>query len=195
MNSGAGNRLCWAVLPALTLLQGCATEPLLAFVAEPVPIQRIAAWRLDGRVAVQTAAEGWSANLLWTHAPESDHLALSGPMQQRAATILARKGFVSFRSADGADIVASDADALLRERVGIAIPLGVLRYWVLGVPAPEYDYAADPSGEDARDFFQLGWILHYSEYLPVDEMRLPRKLTAAGEGMKLKLVVDEWRIE
>jgi len=191
----AGNRLWRLLVPVLTLLQGCATEPLSPFVSEPVPVQRIAAWRLEGRVAVQTAAEAWSANLVWKHDPDTDHLALSGPMQQRAATILARKDFVSFRSADGMDIVASDADALLRERVGIAIPLRVLRYWVLGVPAPEHDFAPDSSAEDARDFLQLGWTLHYGEYLPVDEVRLPRKLTATGEGMKLKLVIDEWRAE
>jgi len=175
---GAGNRLCWAVLPALMLLQGCATEPWLPFAGEPVPAQGISAWRLDGRVAVQTAAEGWSANLVWKHDPETDHLALSGPMQQRAATILARKDFVSFRSADGTDIIANDADALLRERVGIAIPLGVLRYWVLGVPSPDHAYAPDPSGEDARDFLQLGWSLHYGDYLAADAMRLPRDATA-----------------
>lgn len=195
MSFGAGRRLRWAIFPLLAMLHGCAMESLPPFVAEPVPIQRIVAWRLEGRVAVQTPAEGWSANLVWKHDPDSDHLAFSGPMQQRAATILARKDFVSFRSADGTDIVASDADALLRERVGITIPLGVLRYWVLGVPAPEHDFAPDPSGEDARDFLQLGWAMHYGEYLPVAEMRLPRKLTATGEGMKLKLVVDEWRIE
>lgn len=195
MSFSAGNRLYWAVLPVLTMLQGCATGSLLPFVAEPMAVQRIPAWRLEGRVAVQTAAEGWSANLVWKHDPETDHLALSGPMQQRAATILARKDFVSFRSADGTDIVASDADALLRERVGIAIPLGVLRYWVLGVPSPDHAYARYPSGEDARDFLQLGWTLHYGEYLAADAMHLPHKLTATGEGMKLKLVVDEWRIE
>lgn len=144
---------------------------------------------------MQTAAEGWSANLVWEHDADADHLALSGPMQQRAATILARKDFVSFRGADGTDIVSSDADALLRERLGIAIPLAVLRYWVLGVPAPGHDYEPDWSDSGARGFLQLGWTLHYGEDTSVADVRLPRKLTATGEGMKLKLVVDEWWIE
>lgn len=195
MNPGTGIRLWRTVLPVLLTLQGCATAPSVPLEVDPLAVQRLAAWRLEGRVAVQTAADAWSASLVWQHDSESDHLALSGPMQQRAATILARENFVSYRSADGTDIVASDADALLREKVGIAIPLGVLRYWVLGIPAPDYEATPDTDGEDARNFSQSGWTLRYGDYLPAAELRLPRKLTATGEGMKLKLVVDEWQIQ
>lgn len=168
----------------------CATLPAGLTPESVAEIRAIPVWHMNGRVAASNGGDGWSAQLVWRHDVESDHMAFSGPMQQRAATLLARSGFVSFHSADGRALVGEDADALLREQVGISAPLGALRYWVLGVPAPGVAFAGTDDG-----FTQAQWRIRVTARGVSGHARLPQRLTMEGPGVKLKLVVDEWRTE
>lgn len=185
------------LLGAALVLSGCSW---LAPPTEPVPAladrQRLGAvesWRLAGRIAVHTEGDAWTADLEWYHGPEGDRMDLTGPFAQRAATIRYRSRYIAFDAADGTHAESDDPDALLLERLGFAVPLDALRYWVLGLPRPgDAVIRPDvPTGEEGFD--QAGWALRYAGYRREGEWVLPRKMTARRGAVTLKLVVDNWR--
>lgn len=161
-------------------------------------LRAVSAWVMEGRIAVRTPEDAWSANLEWRHGESEDRMALSGPFAQRAAAIRYTKSFISFEAADGERAESGDPEALLLERLGFAVPLDALRYWVLALPAPGEDFSPRSSPElsaASADFDQAGWSLRYDSFMQEGRWTAPRKMVIQGRGVVLKLIVDRWRFD
>jgi outer membrane lipoprotein LolB len=177
-------------------LHGCALhrpETPSAPLAQP-RLYELKNWRLEGRIGVRVGEEGWSADLFWTHEGRQDRLRVSGPFSQGMVSIVVQDDLIYVNEGEGRVSSSRNPDALLQERLGFAVPLRSLRYWMLGVPAPDAEYRATRDG-DAPGFIQQGWTLAFQGYARRDGLNLPSKFTASGENVKLKLIVDEWRID
>ncbi|WP_052808089.1 lipoprotein insertase outer membrane protein LolB [Methyloterricola oryzae] len=187
-------RLVWASL--VIWLAGCAgmrpvPEPQRA--ASPSDIK---VWKLEGRIAVKTANDGWTANLIWEHDPRQDRLRISGPFSQGLLSIVVQDDLIHVNEGNGVEQTSRNPDALLRERLGFAVPLRSLRYWVTGVPAPEAEHVQVPNETGgARRFSQQGWNLAYEKFSQIGAYQLPQKASINGHDVRLKLIADDWLIK
>lgn len=209
MHSGAAYRLLrrahWRPLVLLMFLgslSGCAwlwqPESGAPGGAEREELRAISAWVMEGRIAVRTPDDAWSANLEWRHDAKDDRMALNGPFAQRAATIRYTNKFISFEAADGSRAESADPETLLLERLGFSVPLDALRYWVLALPAPGQEFVPRPSSDTpaaSADFDQAGWSLRYGSFMREGRWTAPRKMVIEGRGVVLKLIVDRWRFD
>lgn len=183
--------LCAVVLAA------CAPVPRKPLEAGLAESQRklldLPYWRFEGRVAVQTRAEGLNASLFWEHDGRQDRVRLSGPFSQGAVSIVLQDDLIYINEGNGVVRTSRDPDELLRQRLGFTVPLANLRYWVLGLPAPRGEPAnMAVSGAADRSFDQQGYALAFERFIRVREFDLPQKMSAQGAELKLKLIVDEW---
>ena len=87
--------------------------------------------------------------------------------------------------------MSRNPDAMLRQRLGFAIPLTSLRYWILGVSDPEKKSVSLATG----GFKQAGWEVASDKLTMVDGWMLPQKLRVQGAGVKLKILADSWDIK
>lgn len=188
--------LARALLLSGSLLAGCTT---VNTVPEPVVLPdtpaSIRAWSVDGRIGVQTADKAWQANLYWEHDPAQDRLRISGPLSQGLVSIVVQKDLIFVNEGNGVTQLSRDPDTMLRQRLGFAVPLTSLRYWMLGVPDPDQSSRPIPGGEDGNGFQQVGWRIYPDALASVDGWMLPRKLRAQGAGVKLKILADDWQLK
>lgn len=154
----------------------------------------LASWRLEGRVGVQTRKDAWQANLFWEHEGHQDRLRISGPFSQGAVSIILQDDLIYINEGNGVVESSRNPDAMLKARLGFAVPLSSLRYWVLGVPSPEAQHTVerDSSGTGFR---QSGWLLRFDRFVNVRDLVLPKKMMIQGDEVKLKLFADEWVIK
>ncbi len=185
---------CWL---AASGLAGCAALSGKT-VAPPVTqaqqqLYRQSAWKLEGRIGAKMGHEGWNANLFWEHEGGQDRLRISGPFSQGAVSIIVQSDLVYINEGNGVASSSRNPDDWLKQRMGFAVPLRSLRYWVLGLPAPDLEYQAelDASG-GLKGFEQQGWVLAYEGFDSVDGFVLPKKMTIRGGKVMLKLIADEW---
>ena len=178
------SRLLWLFL----MLAGCASVQEQSKTKVPSSIR---SWSMDGRIGVQSSEGAWQANLYWEHDPAQDRLRISGPLNQGLVSIVVQKDLIYVNEGEGVTTLSRDPDAMLRQRLGFAIPLTSLRYWVLGVSDPE---KASVSLSDAG-FRQLGWEVVVDELTPVSGWSLPQKLRVQGAGVKLKILADTWNVK
>lgn len=178
-------------------LAGCAGLP--GKVADtPVAQSRqglyqVSAWKLEGRIGAKMGGEGWNANLFWEHDGGQDRLRISGPFSQGAVSIIVQRDLVYVNEGNGVVTLAREPDDWLKKRLGFAVPLRSLRYWVLGLPAPGIDYKSvlDAAGGLAG-FEQQGWALAFQGFAKEGDFMLPQKMTIRGYDVALKLIADEW---
>lgn len=150
-------------------------------------------YSLSGRVAVAASGEGFTANLRFQRLPDRSEMILDGPMGIGGYRItLDREGLQVFAS-NGERLDGAAARAEMERRLGVALPIEELHWWLLGVPAPgpaERNQA--PSGE-IPDFRQNDWHVSVQARMPALGFSLPQRLTAEREGARLKLLVEQWR--
>jgi outer membrane lipoprotein LolB len=186
-----------ALLLAAAALAGCASVPRSP-APEPALQAALAAfdgWQATGRVAVRTEQDGWSASFDWREAGGRGELGVRGPFGAGAARITRTASLVRIESATTEPLeVPAPFDALepaLVERLGVPLPLAPLRWWLLGVPAPD-----SPSVGTGASFEQSGWRVRVDEYssLAGAPAPLPRRLVIERDATRIRVVVDRWEL-
>ncbi len=153
-------------------------------------------WQASGRVAVRSAVDGGSATLHWRQAPEEFTLRLHGPFGQGSVLIEGHSESVSLRRANGQVTRAGSAEALLSQELGWSVPVSVMRYWILGRPAPDYpvsELQINASGLLGR-MNQAGWQVVYKGYRDAGEGSLPAKFELRREALLVRVVLSEWQL-
>lgn len=186
--------LGWLVVLAMALT-ACATRTVVTVpvvATRPQSVAKFGPWRMNGRVAIRTREDAWSARLIWTHATEVDSLRLTSAWKQGGLLIdVYGNHLIRVREGAGPAEQSGDVDALLHRKLGFAVPLEALRHWILGLPAPSG--AAQPAREGQGEVLrQAGWTIRYQEFIHVSGYELPRRLEVEREGLRLRLVVDRW---
>ena len=152
-------------------------------------LQQASQWALNGRAAASIGKLGWQASLAWKQQGSTSELHLTGPLGIGASLVrLSPEGL----SIDGAK-PREDAAAILRERLGVDLPLGSLRFWLLGVPDPGEDSTIARNAQDrAQQLIQSGWTVVIDRYMPVQGDWLPAQLSVLRDDVRLRIAVDTW---
>jgi outer membrane lipoprotein LolB len=189
---------------AVLLLTACASLPEPSPVTLPVPIdwpqrraqlQQRADFTLKGRLAVAAGEEGFSAGLRWQQRDADGLIELDGPFGVGGLRLQVRGAALELTTARGERLDGAAARGELERRLGFALPLESLRYWVRGVPDPARaaDERLDATAQRLAGLAQGGWTVDYAAYVedPAGGP-LPRRLSAVREGARLRLVIEAW---
>ena len=194
----------WGIVLAgiALLLTGCATKEVKPSINPRVAglhwqtrrriLQRITTYTIQGRVAA-SGSFGASGNLHWQQRGAHFSVQFSGPFGADAISISGRPGNVEIRS-DGRRERTRTPETYLRRRYGWALPLRGLRYWVLGLPAPDTTAVVryDSDGR-VRRLFQDGWLIQYKNYQRAAGYTLPWHFQMHIAGTLFRIVIDRWK--
>jgi outer membrane lipoprotein LolB len=208
-------RVAACVLVA-AVLASCRTVPTRTVVGpgadapwsqQRAALDKIDRYALNGRVAVAANGQGFSASLRYTQTADHTQFSLEGPLGIGGLRVDAQGERLEVATSRGEKLDGPEARAELERRLGFALPLEQLRWWLLGVPAPgEATVNAADSGE-IRDFTQAGWRVNINSRAPGIGFSLPQRLTAqrvdgegpgtgqaegAAHGARIKLLVERW---
>ena len=175
-------------------LAGCAVSPVAPPVA-PDP-EKLQAWTATGRMALAANGEGGSGSFTWQQRSDEATLSLRGPLGAGAIEVVTDGRTLAVTDAEGRHVGDERAQAMLRQRLGTDLPLGELRFWMLGVAAPGSTASvADAASAPRRVIEQSGWRIDYDTFQPAAGYSVPARFTATQGGVRLRVVVDDWRID
>lgn len=178
--------LCWQ-------LAGCASwrQPRAWQTVEPA---RVAAFELDGRFNLRLPKEALPGRVRWQHEPGLDELWFYSPVGSAVARLRQDKNGALLVTGDGQEYRADDLRQLAGDVLGWDLPLDQLHYWVRGLPGPGLaDQELDSEGRPSR-IRQAGWEIAYLDWAPAGVTGLPSKLDVKGERLRMRLVVDDWKV-
>jgi len=222
MNISSNWRRLVAISLVLSALAGCATmQPTVNVQSSSTAelnqqhlksIASIQHFGIQGRIGVQTDNRGFSGSTRWSHAPDSDSMAIFSPLGSQVATIDASDDGVIL-VADGKTYQANDTETLTQQTLGWRLPMQGLPDWVLGRPSPNnLDSTSEwDSAGRLTKLSQDGWNIEYNDYVAAAGFQLPRKITLrsvdgysasssqksspkTGLKLVLKLVIERWDV-
>ncbi|MEO8308618.1 MAG: lipoprotein insertase outer membrane protein LolB [Pseudomonadota bacterium] len=194
---------CGWLLGVIVLLSACVATPrrsetVLDPAAQQAAIAALDKYQLQGRVAVAAGTEGFNASMDWNQSGTASSVRLAGPMGAGALQMQFGDGHLRIESR-GQNLLDAAAQELMQQQLGFAPPLDALRYWLLGLPAPQgqSQETRSPDGQ-LLSLTQQGWRVEYQEYQPqqlaVGRVSLPTKLRATRDDLRLRVVIDSWRL-
>jgi outer membrane lipoprotein LolB len=153
-----------------------------------------AAFRLEGRVAVKAGEASFSGGLSWQRESAREELLLRSPLGQGVAELRGDAAGMELKDAQGRLYFATDADALVKQALGLELPLRGLAWWVVGLPRPGAAYRATPDADGhLGELEQDGWQILFTRYDLQHGQPLPGKLVARrDEAFEVRVVVDTW---
>ena len=182
---------------ALVLLAGCATTPEsthnsaavnTAWTLRQQQLSAVQGFEATGRIAVKGG--GLSGSLRWEQDGEHFKLRIAGPFGAGALSVQGTPDEVAIKGKD-IDLVTTEPTRVLAERTGWRLPLDSLRWWALGLPAPQHkaNITLDAEGR-ALQITQADWMLRYSDYRSDSVPALPRRIEASQGGWSATLVLE-----
>lgn len=193
------------IVAAAALLNGCAelmpssagsTTENADWAKRQKQLTAIERWTVQGRIAIETTAEGGSATLNWDQDGERYAMRITAPLGQGTFELQGDEDGVSLRAPDNKTLTARDPQALMQQSLGWSLPLSGLKYWVRGLPSPGSrveQLRLDDAGR-ALDMQQDGWRISLLRYRDVNGIELPEKIFMASEPLKMRLVISEWKL-
>ena len=173
------------------LLSACASVPPVhqgAYTqAARAHLYGMQEWRLQGRLAVASPKDSWSANIEWGHLPNSEKIRLSGPLGQGAVVIELAGNVVKIDRGGGNVQTSNHPEQFISQQLGLLVPLESLRFWAVGLPESGQGFQETSDG-----FVQGGWLIAYKEMQKTGVETMPHKMSVSDEHVKLKLIVDRW---
>ena len=166
-------------------------------------------WQVNGKLAIRTispSAGSPSAQALrfnWQQQAQDYNVTLSGPLgfgrvtvTQQDQRIYLSQGSLSqgSLSKDKNAIEANDIDQLFAQQTGWALPISYLRYWALGLPAPEQAFTFNENSQaELVGFKQDGWQINYPAITLAAPYPLPSKMIASNKHFKLVIAFKHWQ--
>ena len=133
--------------------------------------------------------DSWSATIDWLHEAGKDVLNISGPLGQGAARIVLLSDSIMIDQGDGQIGFSKNVDKYVKQQLGFFVPLSALRFWVVGLNEPDKPFVKFDDG-----FSQFSWNIQYHNYIQVGDDWMPRKISIKNKSAKLKLVIDQWKL-
>lgn len=196
---------CGSVIVALILLQSaCSYRPETTrqtpenwpqMVAQK---QQLSAWKLTGRLGIQTESEGGSLDLFWNQQGERYKIRLIAALGQGAILIQGNDGGVMLKTAEG-EVYADSADELLAASLGVPVPVSGLRAWLRGIPAEGLSVQKQSWNDQGQlhRLVQGGWSIEMLEYKKVEAQILPHAFYLSREDrpeLAIRLLIRQWTL-
>lgn len=172
------------------------SNPEQAWQARRLALQKIEVWKLKGRLAIDAIKEVWTGTLHWAQNGDEFEILWFFPFGQGSVKLQGNPERVTLWLPKKAPMTATSAEDLLKINLGWSLPVSGLRYWLLGLPAPELpvlNLSLDSWGRVLR-LSQGGWQIQYLDYQSINHYELPGKIFLNNPKLRLRLVIDQWNL-
>lgn len=189
-------KLFWVIL-SLSLLSACATKtPENLFPVKVSDVSQTQAWEMRGKLAVSTPDDKFSTNLYWLHTPDSNELKLTTMLGTTVLSLTTQQGIARLE-VDGKVYKHHDAQELLTEITGWAIPVDSLPLWITG--RADIDDKLISQDKQLRPKVLLSlrdthpWRVEFISWQQQSGAQLPRLLLLTKDQLKLKIQISQWQ--
>ncbi len=193
--------LLYLILIGSVLLGGCAVTPQQPSVsgapdlALQKQLQSLQHWTMNGKLAVKTAGDAYSAHLVWQQQDDGFDIRLSGPAGLKATHIYGMPGGVVFEQGDRTERAGS-AKHLSEKLLGWPLPAAELVSWLRGLPAQSQPVEFASYSQEGRlmALQQADWHIRFSQYTRQGILFLPGRIEARRGDLLITLLAKQWTV-
>jgi outer membrane lipoprotein LolB len=184
------------------LLAGCAglhtaesPRSSLNWQQRQAKLQGLNHWTSQGTLGMRMPQHAWSASFTWQQGVDEFNLGLWGPLGLGSLNISGTAHNVQLMTSQGKRYQALTVQQLLHQRTGWYLPVEVLRFWVLGIPAPDSKAILKfDTQQRLSSLQQQGWTVEYKAYQTAAGIELPSLLAIYNSDLSIHIAIKQWSL-
>lgn len=150
-------------------------------------------WSLSARIGVSNGGEGGSGDLLWEQDGDAYRFTVHAPVTGKTWTLSGDTRHAVLQGVDPQADIDTDAQRLLRERLGWDVPLVDLRAWIRGLRAADKPARVQYNEADLPAVIeQDGWKVEYRDWYTDRRPAMPRKVFASRGNARVRVSIQSW---
>ncbi|MEI7377524.1 lipoprotein insertase outer membrane protein LolB [Dickeya chrysanthemi] len=158
-------------------------------------VQNLTTYQTRGSFAYISDRKKLYARFFWQQpSPQRYRLLLSNPLGGTELELQVSPDLVQITDNQGKRYMGKDAQHMVQQLTGMAIPLDNLRQWMLGLPGDAQDFTLDDRALLRSVNYQQGdqhWNVSYLSYIE-GSLPLPQNLELTQGEQRIKLKMDNW---
>jgi outer membrane lipoprotein LolB len=191
------NSFCFLIV--ILILAGCATyapvQQRLTWTQQQKKLANISSWQIDGGISFKYSNETTMANFVWQQTNDNYEITLYSLLDLFSMKLQGDENHVVFWKSATEQVEAKTPEKLMEKQLGWSLPLTNLRYWIRGLPAPNYSYQATFSNDqNLQTIEQQGWKISYQRFTQVGALNLPDKMLLRNGPIEVKIIIKNWQI-
>ena len=182
------------------LAAGCVSTPKTAApgTAIPADLNDLDRWQARGRLGVSGGDGGGSGSFEWKQSGDRADIEIRGPIGIGGVRLeMSGAGAdpdLTLETSDGRKLQSDAAWSELQARLGVAVPAGNLRFWILGLAAPGEHRWLPTDDKGVTTLEQGAWRIDYQQYSMEPGAKVPMRMTATSGDARVRIVVDRWQL-
>lgn len=180
------------IVLASLLISACVNTPQQQFNANAEQLNH---WQATGKLGVRNGSRAKAVNFNWQNTSDAYEIHLHGILGIGSSRLSKRNGVVELKTKDGVR-QADSAASLLQDLLGLNLPVDELSYWIKGISSPKstVDFQQYYESGELEYLQQQGWRIHFQKYHQIGSLKLPKKIVATRDQLKLTIAIKRWRI-
>lgn len=162
-------------------------------------VQQLSQYQTRGSFAYISDSKKLYARFFWEESSSQRYrLLLTNPLGSTELELNAQPGSVQIADNQGKRYVGKDAEDMVQQLTGMAIPLNNLRQWILGLPGEASDFTLDDKFLLNKVTYRQGdhdWTVSYQSYNQKVNPPLPQSLELTQGEQRIKLKMDNWTVK
>ena len=99
-----------------------------------------------------------------------------------------------FIESENQNFTGESIDDILDVNFNVQLPTQLIRYWMLGIPAPNLEHKLQTNADHTiQAIEQSGWHLEYSNYRLFGEYFLPKKIKAKNSDYNITIITRDFK--
>lgn len=157
-------------------------------------LKKIKKWQLRGKIGVRSPDYSGSAFINWQQQKEAFDIRINGPLGQGSIHIEGTPENITLAQNGKPSKPNLSPEQQLKQALGWDFPAQQLRFWAIGLPAPQSKYTAKwNSNELLETLEQDHWAISFQRYSR-HKTPMPEKIILQREDIKLTLIIKKWKI-
>lgn len=162
-------------------------------------VQQLSQYQTRGSFAYISDSKKLYARFFWEDSSSQRfRLLLTNPLGSTELELSAQPGSVQIADNQGKRYVGKDAEDMVQQLTGMAIPLNNLRQWIIGLPGDASDFSLDDQYLLNKVTYRQGnqsWNVSYQSYNRNVTPPLPQSLELTQGEQRIKLKMDNWTVK
>ena len=180
------------------LFCACATLPAptsqlhyMSWQQRQQQLQTIQNFNISGTMSLAYAGQNSIMHFSWQQSPDNFTINLSSLIGIGGIKITGNKQQVTLWKSATEKVTAKTPEALMQSQLGWSMPIHDVRYWVIGLPAPDSPYKAKFDRYNHLSVLkQRGWVIQYIDWQVVNNVDLPRTILLTGPQLQAKITLS-----
>lgn len=162
-------------------------------------VRQLSQYQTRGSFAYISDRKRVSANFFWQDTPPQRYrLLLTNPLGSTELDLRTQPDGVQITDNQGKRYDGKDAEAMIQQLTGMAIPLNNLRQWIIGLPGDASEFTLDDRSLLKTITYRQGnqsWNVDYQSYNTEVNPPMPVSLELVQGEQRIKLKMNNWIVK